>query len=203
MQDTTSELRPNQSETAFLGLAYNSFYDLFEEVMDDSFWEKDAWYRFSRVTNGFAIYAEVLNYEPIKWVIEHMKKSRPPMEAEIGSELFKFIRNMFSHFPFFRSWDEVWISKSLVNWYREGLSIDKFLNTYAGRPPVKYRFWEAPKKRMTYLSIAFPSCYDGDTKVYLKDLVNEKDGVRFCFILMKQIMNTQVDSEDGENKTMV
>jgi hypothetical protein len=203
MQDTTGELRPNQSEIAFLNLAYNCFYDLFEEVMDDSFWDKDPWYRFSRATNGFAIYAEVLNYEPIKWVIEYMKKSRPPMEAEIGSELFKFIRNVLSHFPFFQSWDEVWVSKSLVNWYREGLSIDRFLETYAGRLPVKYRFWEAAKSRMTYLSITFPNSYDEATKVFLKDVVSEKDGVRFCFILMKQIMNTQVGNEDDKNQKMV
>ncbi|MEI6846512.1 MAG: hypothetical protein WCK32_00505 [Chlorobiaceae bacterium] len=203
MHDTTSELRPNQTEIAFLNLAYNSFYDIFDEVMDDSFWDKDAWYRFSRVTTGFAIYAEVLNYEPIKWSIEHIRRSRPPMEAEIGSELFKFIRNVLSHFPFFLAWDEVWISKSLVNWYKKGQSIDKFLNTYAGKPPVKYRFWEASKKRMTYLSITFPTYYDGDTKVCLKDLVNEKDGVRFCFILMKQIMNTQVDNEVEKIQTTV
>ncbi len=114
------------------------------------------------------------------------------MEAEIGSELFKFIRNVLVHFPFFRSWDEVWITKNLVNWYREGQSIDKFLNVYVGRPPVKYRFWEATKKRMTYLSITLPNQYGGDTKIYLRDLVNERDGVRFCFVLMRQIMSTQI-----------
>jgi len=191
-----SDVRPSKSEIAFLNLSYNSFYDLFDLVMDDSFWDKDAGYRFSRVTNGFAIYSEVLNYEPIKWVIEHMRTARPPMEAEIGSELFKFIRNIISHFPFFSSWDDVWISKNLVNWHREGQSIDKFLSHYVGKPPVKYRFWEAAKKRMTYLSITFPIQYDGDARTYLRDMVNEKDGVRFCFVLMRQIMNTQVDHDD-------
>jgi hypothetical protein len=203
MQSTNSTIRPSQSEIAFLNLACNSFYDLFEEVMDDSFWDKDAWYRFSRVTNGFAIYAEVLNYEPIKWVIEHMKTARPPMEAEIGSELFKFIRNVLTHFPFFRSWDGVWVSKNLVNWYKEGLSIDKFLSKYAGRPPVKYRFWEAEKKRMTYLNITFPNHYDGNARVYLKELVNEKDGARFCFVLMRQIMNTQIDQGNKKEGSLV
>lgn len=188
-----SGLRPNPSEIAFLNLAYNSFYDLFDEVMDDSFWDKDPWYRFSRAARGFAIYSEVLNYEPIKWVIEHMKTARPPMEAEIGGELFKFIRNILSHFPFYSRWDDVWIDRNLVNWHRDGQSIDKFLSTYAGRPPIKYRFWEAAKKRMTYLSITFPAQFDGDTKIYLKDFVNEREGVKFCFILMREIMNTQVE----------
>ncbi len=188
-----SEQRPNKSEIAFLNLAFNYFYDLFDEVMNDSFWGKDAWYRFSRITNGFAIYSELLNYEPIKWVIEHMKTARPPMEAEIGSDLFKFVRNVLTHFPFFKRWDDVWISKSLVNWRKEGQSIDRFLISYVGKPPVKYRFWEDEKKRMNYLSIAFPAEYNGGKKIYLRDMLNEKDGVRFCFVLMRQIMNTQVD----------
>jgi len=29
--------------------------------------------RFSRTKDGFAVYSELLNYEPIKWVIERIK----------------------------------------------------------------------------------------------------------------------------------
>ncbi|MEI6711126.1 MAG: hypothetical protein WCK88_02590 [bacterium] len=51
--------------------------------MDDTFWRKKKSYRFSKIKDGFAVYAELLNYEPIKWVIDYLKKTRPPMEAEI------------------------------------------------------------------------------------------------------------------------
>jgi len=70
----TEEIRPNKAEKEFLTLAYNRFYDIFEEIMDDSFWNKEEWYRFSKVKDGFAVYSELLNYPPIKWVIEHIKK---------------------------------------------------------------------------------------------------------------------------------
>ncbi len=185
--------RPNRAEKEFLTLAYNRFYDIFEEAVNDLFWERDEWYRFSKLKDGFAVYSELLNYEPIKWVIEHIRKSRPPMEAEIGSELFKFIRNVIMHFPFFNSWDEVWVNRSLINWNKDAQSIDRFMRKYEGRSPVKYRFWEADKKRMTYLSIAFPEHYDDVTKVFLKDFLPEKEGVVFSFILMKQILDTQVE----------
>ena len=187
-----NDLRPNDSEKLFLNLSYNRFYDVHKEVMDDGFWEKDDWYRFSKVIAGFTIYGEVLNYEPIQWVIEHLKKTRPPMEAEIGSDLFKFIRNVIAHFPFFERWDDIWLNKALVNWHKQGQSIDRFLNKYTGRQPVKYRFWEQEKKRMTYLTINFPSLYD-DSKTFLRDILKEKEGVIFAFILMKQIMDTQVE----------
>ncbi len=189
-----NELRPNQAEIQFLTLAYNRFYDIFAEVMDDAFWEKDAWYRFSKVKDGFGVYSELMNYEPLRWVLENLKISRPPMEAEIAKELFKFVRNVIVHFPFFERWEDVWINKSLINWHKEGQSIDAFIKKYEGKEPVKYRFWEAQKKKMTYLSICFPEQYEDNSHIYLKDILPEKEGCKFSFILMKQVLNTQVES---------
>lgn len=103
------------------------------------------------------------------------------------------MRNVLAHFPVFETWDEVWVSKELVNWQREGLTIDRFLKKYSGHAEVKYRFWEPEKKRMTYVSINFPKKYE-QNKIYIKDMVAEKDGVKFSLIMMRQILNTQVES---------
>ena len=115
------------------------------------------------------------------------------MEAEIGSELFKFIRNTATHFPFFDSWDDVWVNKSIINWHKDDQSIERFIKKYKGKETVKYRFWEADKKKMTYLSINFPKNYEDNTKIFLKDFLTEKEGIKFSFILMKQILDTQVE----------
>jgi len=187
------ELRPTKSEELFLSLGFNKFYDLFEELMDDNFWEKNSWYRFSKVSQVFAIYTELLMYEPFKHVLDNIKQNRPPMESEIGGALFKFVRNILAHFPLYESWDKVWINKELVNWQKQGLTIDKFLKKYEGHNEIKYRFWEEEKKKMTYISIKFPKNYS-DTKIYLKDIISEKDGIKFSLIMMKQILNTQVES---------
>ncbi len=187
------EQRPNKAEQQFLSLAYNRFYAIFDEAIEDNFWEKDKWYRYSKIKDAFFIYSEMLNYEPIIWVLEYIKTHRPPMEAEIGSELFKFIRNVITHFPFFEKWDDVWISKNLVNWYKEGQTIDKFLEKYKGKEPVKYRFWEKDKKRMTYMSINFPKEYTDEGKIFLKDILPEKDGVKFSIIFMREVLDTQVE----------
>lgn len=188
-----ADKHPTAAELVFLELAYGRFLDLFDEIMGDAFWLQPDYYRFSKAVIGFSVYAELLNYEPIKWVIEEIKKKRPPMEAEIGSDLFKFVRNLVSHFPVFERWDDVWCSELLVNWERKG-TIDRFLRSYSGKPEVKYRFWDPKKKEMTYLGIRFPSLYSGEEKIFLKDIVTEKDGIRFCFVLMNQILSTQVES---------
>lgn len=186
-------MRPSAKEIEFLNMAYNSFYDIFEEAFKEEFWDQDPQYRFFKIKKAFEIYAELLNYEPIKWVIDIIKVKRPPNEAEIGSDLFKCIRNILSHFPFFDSWDDAWVSKNTINWNREGQTIDRFFNKYAGKEDVKYRFWDAKKQEMTYLTIGFPKKYDEDTKIYLRDILSEKDGIRFSFILMRKILDTQVE----------
>jgi len=190
------ELRPNKAEKEFITLAYSRFYDIFGETISDEFWGKDSGYRYSRIKDAFFIYSELLNYTPIQWVIEHIKKSRPPMEAEIGSELFKFIRNVITHFPFFESWDDVWINKKLINWHKKSQSVDKFLEKYKGHETVKYRFWEADKKRMTYLDINFPENYTDDLKICLKDMLSEKEGVKFSIIFMRKVLDTQIDKSE-------
>lgn len=192
-------LRPNSAEKEFLNIAYNRFFDIFEEVMDDSFWRKRDQYRLSRIKDGFEVYAELLNYEPIKWVIEQMKRARPPMEAEISSELFKFIRNVISHFPFFDQWNDIWIKKSIINWNKDGQSIDRFLLKYSGKTEVKYRFFEKEKRKMTYLSINFPQKYSKNQKIYLKDILSEKDGLKFSFILMRNVLSTQIEMSEESN----
>ena len=80
-----NDLQPNESEKLFLSLAYNRFYDLYKEVMEDSFWDKEGIYRFSKVTAGFTVYCEVLNYEPIQWVIDHLRKLAHPWKPKSGA----------------------------------------------------------------------------------------------------------------------
>jgi len=187
------QIRPTVSEQEFLSLTFNKFYDIFEEIFEDSFWKNQKCYRFNKIKQAFAIYSELLNYEPIKLYLKNLKTSRPPMEAEIGGELFKVIRNLIAHFPYFDYWDEVWVKQSLINWEREGMTIDRFFKKYEGKEEVKYRFWEEEKKEMTYLSIKFPEKYSDNSKVILKEIITEKEGVKFSLILMKQILNSQVE----------
>ena len=68
-----------------------------------------------------------------------------------------------------------------------------------GKEHVKYRFWEGQNKKMTYLRIHFPGHYADDTRIYLKDILSEKEGIKFSFILMKQVLNTQVESIKSSN----
>ena len=200
------ELKPNEKEREVLSLFYNRFYDLYEDVNDD-FINNDAKIRFYKLRESFSIYKELLSYEPIKEYIIWMKKGgRPHFEGIIADDLFSFIRNLLLHFPIFDTWDEVYINKNLATWSKVG-QIDKFLNKgikekIDGKGTVKYRIWEEKKKKMTYFCINFPEKYI-DTNIYLKDIISEEVGIKFCMALMKEILDTQVeDSEEPDIKIM-
>lgn len=181
------------AEELFLNLSYNKFFDICSEVYNQEFWEQSPNYRLSKIHQAFLIYGEILNHEPFKGVLSWLSKYRSPMVSEISGPLFKFIRNVFTHFPFFDTWDEIWINKDLVNWRYPNQSIDKFLMKFTGKPEVEFRFKEKSKTDFTYVTINFPKTYNNE-KIFLKDMIKEEEGVKFALVMMIRVLNTQIES---------
>jgi hypothetical protein len=191
--------RPTQDEVEFLNLSFNRFLDLFKEIMPDEFWDKPDYVRFSKTKDLFSVYSEVLKYPPMQWVIDANKRTN---FSGVGKDLFTFIRHVLMHFPFFEKWDDVWIKQSLVNLYSTRPQfIHKFLSENEGKGQLKYRFWEEKPKRMTYISVSLPSNYTAGEKVFLRDIIPEKEGVKFSAIFMWDIMRVQVEEIKEEGHT--
>lgn len=185
--------KPTSKELEFLNRSYNFFLNINEEIKDESFWDKDSYYRISKIRDALLVYSEILEYKPIGWFLEALKKIRPPMEAELSREYILFIRNILVHFPIFKSWNEIKVTKNMINWSKPGRSIDKFLHNFVGHQEVKYRVWNPKNKIMTYVTINFPKVYKDDTEIQLKDFMPEKEGVLFVMSLMHQVLMSQVE----------
>jgi hypothetical protein len=182
---------PTQDEAEFLTLGFNRFLDLHKEIVSDAFWDENPSQRFLKTKELFAVYSEILKYPPVQWVIDANKR---PNHSDVGRDLFKFIRHILMHFPFFDNWDDVRIRQSLVNLYSTRPQfIDKFLSNNEGKEQLKYRFWEEDKKRMAYIAISFPKGYTQGEKIFLKSMLPEKDGVKFSSIFMWDILKIQVE----------
>ena len=165
--------------------------------MTDEFWDKSTYHRFSKIKDLFAVYSEILKYPPVQWVIDGNTR---PNHSDVGRDLFKLVRHILMHFPFFERWDDVWITESLVNLYSTRRQfIDRFLSENEGRGELKYRFWEEKKKKMTYISVIFPKDYTNGAKVFLRDILPEKDGVKFSAIFMWNILKVQVEEINDED----
>ncbi len=183
----------SKAEELFLNLSYNKFFDVLSEVYSDDFWKRDPYYRLNKISQAFSIYSEIINHDPFEGVFKWLEQHRPPMESKISGLLFKFIRNILVHFPFFDNWDEIWVSQELVNWKKPNQSIDKFLKEFAGKPKVQYRFKEKSKQGFTYVTITFPVKYDNE-RIYLKDIICEEEGAKFSLVMMLRVLNTQIES---------
>lgn len=183
-----------------LSIFYNRFYDLYEEIVSDDFYNKDPQIRFYKLRESFSIYKELMSYEPIKDYLNWMKNGgRPFFDGWIADDLFSFIRNLLLHYPLFDSWDTVYINKKLATWSKVG-QIDKFLSkchkfTIDGKPTVNYRMWEEKKRLMTYFSVNFPEEYN-DNPIFLKDILTEDVGMKFCLVLMRTVLDAQVICPD-------
>lgn len=192
------KIKPNKKEQIVLNLFYSRFYDLYEEVSIEDFFKESSGIRFYKIREIFSVYKELLSYEPIKYYLKYMKSGgKPPLEGIIAEDLFSFIRNVLLHFPVFNSWNDVYITKNLATWNKKG-TIHKFLLKCTKikidqKGIVKYRIWEYSKKKMTYIKISFPEQYGDGKCIYLKDIISEKDGVKFCISLMKQILDIQTE----------
>ena len=174
---------------------------MYEEITSENFIEENAQIRFFKLREAFSIYKELLSYEPIKSYIDWMKHGgRPPLEGVIADGLFSFIRNLLLHFPVFKTWDEVYINKTLATWSKTG-QIDRFLNKCQqikidGTGTLHYRIWEVKKKKMTYFTINFPEEY-GEENIFLKDIISEDVGMKFCMALMREVLDTQVKNAEA------
>ena len=193
----------SEKEIEVLTLFYNRFYELYEEITNENFIEENAQIRFFKLREAFSIYKELLSYEPIKSYIDWMKHGgRPPLEGVIADGLFSFIRNLLLHFPVFKTWDEVYINKNLATWSKIG-QIDKFLDKCPkikidGTGILHYRIWEVKKKKMTYFTINFPEKY-GEENIFLKDIISENVGMKFCMALMREVLDTQIKNAEEPN----
>lgn len=192
---------PNEKEKEALALFYNKFYDLFDEITHDDFFTKNERLRFLILKEAFSVYKEVLSYEPVKDYLQWMKKGgRPIFDGLIADNLFSFIRNLLSHFPVFDTWNEVYITKDLATWSKPG-QINNFLKKgmqlrIDGKASIEYRIWEEKTRKMTYFSVNFPEKYD-DNRIYLKNIITEEVGSKFCMALMRQILDSQIENPES------
>ncbi len=60
-------------------------------------------------------------------------------------------------------------------------------------PHLKYRIWNEKTKTMIYISVNVPLTYSMNNKIYLKDMLSEKDDITFVKHFMYKILQTQLE----------
>jgi len=179
----------SKGEKLFVEISIKMFYEIVDEVFSDPFWKQSPEYRFNKIKNAFSIYAELLNYKPLREVAEQFNSIRGPgIGRLLGVQLFKVIRHLLLHFPIYNSWEEVWFNKSLVTWERVGL-IHNFFKKHSGEGGIRYTYRESKTNEDVSVNIWLPKGYLQDEKIYLSEIMPEETGMKICISLMCDVVD--------------
>lgn len=97
---------------------------------------------FDIIKNTAFLIAELLSNKDTKndFIKAASKSSVNGDNNEIWIESFEVIRDIIAHFPFFDSWNEIYLNRVLLNWNNKDLKkkkhIESFFDKYAGKKLV-------------------------------------------------------------------
>ncbi len=133
--------------------------------------------KFQLVKSIAGITSELLDSDEINEKMMEIAKSSEVNGDNIEDKFntFKMIRNVLNHFPIFNSWDEIYISRELVNWNNPKYS--QILDYFDEEKEMSYRIylnenneWIEKKK----IDIKVPKL-EQYNKIYLKDIISLDD----------------------------
>lgn len=144
---------------------------------------------FKSVKHVSALVSELLSNSDTKAAFEKAasKSKVNGKNNEIWLECFEVIRNILVHFPWFNSWDDIYITRSLLNWNNNSgkkQHIEKFFDKYANKT-LEYTiyYYNGLKWVPGHKSILKVPQLCAYKKMYLKDIISMKDYVMSFYII--------------------
>lgn len=106
-------------------------------------------------------------------------------DVEIKVKVFSVIRNILAHFPFYQTWEEIYLNREIVCWTgRLGGSIVSFFSdANCGRSfsyDVYFHLEYSPKKIKQTITVKIPSLTSG---FYLRDFIDLQDLYHTFFLI--------------------
>ena len=159
-----------------------------EGIPDPLIYKSDI-FSFQDIKYVSALVSELLSNRDTKKAFE-LAASKSEVNGknnEIWLECFEIVRNILTHFPWFNSWDEIYISRALLNWNNntgKKQHIERFFDKYANKT-LEYTIYHyngsnwIPWHKST-LKVPKLLSYK---KVYLKDMISIKDYVMTFYII--------------------
>lgn len=140
-------------------------------------------YSFETIKTLTTLIDELLSDSIVKKeYVDKLSKSNESENAkniEEKLETFQMIRNLIIHFPFFKSWDDIYINYSILNWNNPTSrikSIQKYFDDNKGKRMI-YKVYTRLGDNWRHehtIDFIVPALYK-NKKVYLKDIISADD----------------------------
>jgi len=151
--------------------------------------------RFYYLKELISIYNELEVYPIIKNTLLSIEPINPV--SKFGP-IFKTIRNLLAHFPFFYSWDEVKFNKDLVTCMS---TKNSSINTYFSsndHPQFFFRFINQKTGNISEGKIISPKGYINNETIYLRDILSIDDGVKLIIGYSHLVLSSCMEGNDLE-----
>jgi len=176
------------NEAEVLVLAYDRFNKIYKEVMDETFWTNNPYFRLSKIKDCFSIYTEIIKFKDFKEAMK-IKLEDHSLGKTTAMQLLEIVRHILIHFPFFDSWKGVYFNKSMITWLPQHKKIDNFFSDHENQINYVYRIKRNDKVEAETV-IRIPKNYTKGTNIFLNNILNEKDGIRISMVYMKKILRS-------------
>lgn len=93
-------------------------------------------------------------------------------------QTFKMIRNLINHFPCFKTWDDIYVSKELLNWNGKGEN-GQINNYFKRKRNFSYVIFLNKKSQWIpeiFININTPKL-DSNNKIFIKDIMTLDDAL--------------------------
>lgn len=106
--------------------------------------------------------------------------------------LVDFIRNLLLHFPYFATWNDVFVSREIARSQQFPIKngkITKFLESSKDRKSFFLRMKYFGNAGQREAKVLFPVVESDDQEIFLKDIINESNGAICVLAVMNSICN--------------
>lgn len=166
-----------EEEIEYLTLTVTRLKELGRIIFNEPFLNFSPKKRLSILKDLYSVYSEIYSMKFFKEI-----HGTDPLLIDFGDfqkHLVKMIRNVLMHFPYFDSWDEVHIKRSLVTLNLTPKSdgtfsgaIEKFFQKYSDKN-YAIKLTEYGGNQIT-LKLLIPKGYIKNDEIYLKDIIEER-----------------------------
>jgi len=180
---------PTADQVEFLQLGLNRYRELSNALLNNENLTDEQ--KFFFIKELVSVYSEMEAYPPLKNLLNDSPINNPILTFQ---PLFKAIRHVLAHFPFFSKWDDFYFNQDMVNCMKSpGKTIHKYFLAAEKHPQFFFRFQSRDKGEE--LNGMAPIGYDSNKNIKLTDILSLNDAISLIVGHSHLILSTVLDGQ--------
>ncbi|MDQ0966876.1 hypothetical protein QFZ20_002279 [Flavobacterium sp. W4I14] len=180
---------PTSDQEEFLQLGLKRYKELSKELLNNKDLSEEK--KFFYIKELVSVYSEMEAYPPLKNLLKDSPTNNPVLTFQ---PLFKAVRHVLAHFPFFSRWDDFYFNQDMVNCMNSpGKTIHKYFLAAEKHPEFFFRFKAMDNGEELNGKIMAPVGYD--TNIKLTDILSLDDAISLIIGYSHMILSTVIHGQ--------